>query len=223
MQAVWGVPKDAASVIRPPSKPMNGLPEHTHMNVTLVIGVHREELGFGIKAARAVEKIVQVVHITKGLSHRKSLYRSGFYHSTAHREMYLQLHQQLKEKTDMVIDLHTGINETGRCADIFSADMSLLHTMKTKLDASAHHPLLSPGEERLYQIMPQDGQKEEEEALFSACHTIIPRQIWEGLEYTYVGLEIYLHETGDGTPVDYEYAAHLISLLSLSRDNTVKD
>ena len=202
---------------------MNGSPEPSQMNAVLVIGVHCEELGFGLKAAQAVEDSIQVVQITSGLSHEKSLYRSGFYHSTAHREMYLQLHQQLKGKANLVIDLHTGINETGRCADILSADTHLLRTMKTRLDAAVHHPLSSPGEERLYQIIQPEGRKEEAEALFSACHTIIPRQIWDGHEYTYAGLEIYLHEPGEGTPADYEYAAQLIRMLCLSADNTVKE
>ncbi len=202
---------------------MNGSPESAQMNNVLVIGVHCEEFGFGFRAAQLVENNIQVVQITSGLSHEKSLYRSDFYHSTAHREMYLQLHQQLKRKADFVIDLHTGINETGRCADILSAETHLLRTMKTRLETAAENPFSLPGAERLYQIIQSDGQHEGDETLFPACHTIIPRQIWGGLEYTYAGLEIYLHEPGEGTPADCEYAAQLIRMLCLSADNIGKE
>lgn len=193
------------------------------MNAILVVGVHSEELGFGLKTAQLVDNSVEVVRITSGLSNKKSVYRSGFYHSTAHREMYLQLHQQLKGRADLVIDLHTGINEIGRCADILSADTHLLHTMKLKLNAPVQHLLSSTGEERLYQIIQAEGKKEKAGTMFSACHTIIPRHIWSGHEYIYAGLEIYLHEPGEGTPADCEYAAQLISMLCFSVDSTSKN
>lgn len=198
---------------------MNGSPKASNMNAVLVIGVHREELGFGIKTAQTIDDNIQVVQISSGLSHKKSLYRSSFYHSTAHREMYLQLHQLLKGKADLVIDLHTGINETGRCADILSADPHLLGTIQSQLDSAVHHPLSSPGEERLYQIIQAEAQKSHTKTLFPACHTIIPEQIWNGTEYTYAGLEIYLYEPGDGTLADCQYAAQLIHMLCLYKGN----
>lgn len=189
------------------------------MNKTLVVGIHREELDFGLKVARTVENFIHVVRINNGLSHAKSLYRSSFYHSTAHREMYLQLHQQLKGKTNFAIDLHTGINESGRCADIHSADPRLLRNIKTGLDADALQPHSAPGEERLYRITESAGQGEEKNGLFPVSHTIIPRRIWAGHDYIYAGLEIYLGEPGAGTSADCQYAARLIRLLCLSADN----
>lgn len=193
------------------------------MNAVLVIGVHCEEFAFGLKAAQLIENDIQVVQVTSGLSHEKSLYLSGFYHSIAHREMYLQLHQQLKGKADLVIDLHTGINETGRCADILSADTCLLRTMKTRLETIVQHPFSLPGEERLYQITQLDGQYERNDGPFPACHTIIPQQIWGGHDYIYAGLEIYLHEPGEGSMADCEYGVQLIRMLCLSVENIVKE
>ena len=65
----------------------------------LVTGIHREELAFGKQVITLLgESGIQVVQIDNVFSHERSFYRSGFYHSTAHREMYLQLHQQLAGK-----------------------------------------------------------------------------------------------------------------------------
>lgn len=195
---------------------MNGRAEIPRGNSTLVIGVHREELGFGIKVAPLVDPFIRILRIDNGLNHEKKLYRSGFYHSKAHREMYLQLHQQLKGKTALVIDLHTGINEPGRCADILSADVQLLGAMNKQLDMITRHPLSRPGAERLYQIIPHDEQSKNNAPSFPACHTIIPRKIWDGRDYIYVGLEIYLQDYGEGLAADHEYAAQLIRMICLT-------
>jgi len=206
---------------------MNGL--HNQQDRTLpilVIGIHREELAFGRSVADVVPNSVRIVQIDKGLSHKKSFYKSGFYHSTVHREIYLQLHQQIKGKTDLIIDLHTGINTSGRCADILSAEVSMLCRIKKQLDNVKYHPLSPPGEERLYEIIPTDKRREKGRSLFPACHTIIPRRIWDEPTYIYVGLEIYLQESGEGTPTDFEYATKLIHMLCLATDdakNTQKD
>lgn len=195
---------------------MNGSSENKQIAATLVIGIHREELGFGRKVAAKAGSTVYVVQIDKGLTHEKSFYRSDFYRSAAHREMYLQLHQQLKGKANLVIDLHTGINESGRCADILSANTHLLHRMKAMLDAIDLHPLSPPGKERLYQITQPDEHRQNKDTVFAASHTIIPQKIWDAHEYTYIGLEIYLHEPGDGSAADSDYAVKLIHMLCLA-------
>jgi len=184
-------------------------------DTALVVGIHKEELAFGQQVARLMEgNGVHIVMIDNGLSHDRSYYRSGFYHSTAHREMYLQLHQQLiQKKVALVIDLHTGINETGRCADILSANTILLKKIDLLLDKVEKHTFSAPGEERLYEITLIDEKKKDMNDSFSACHTIIPQKIWDSREYTYAGLEIYLRDAGEGFTSDWEYAAGLIRML----------
>lgn len=201
---------------------MNGLSERGTMRVALVIGVHSEELAFGSQVAWKLDSSVHVVRITNGLSHEKSLYQSGFYYSAAHQEMYLQIHQQLKGKIDLVIDLHTGINDSGRCADILSADTRLLRCMQTTLAAIIDHPFSPPDEERLYRITSSDERRTEDAPLFPVCHTIIPEQVWNNREYIYAGLEIYLHEPGKGTAGDCDYAFQLIHLLSSCAEQTTR-
>jgi hypothetical protein len=220
-----GVTKVAASVILQPLKPMNGLLDvvvkEKKNETALVIGVHKEELSFGKQVTRLMaESGIHIVTIDNGLSHDRSYYRSGFYHSTAHREMYLQLHQQLVgKKVVLVIDLHTGINETGRCADILSADTTLLERMDVLLKGVGKHIFSAPGEERLYEIILPDAKSRNENDSISACHTIIPQKVWNAHEYTYVGLEIYFREAGQGFSSDWEYAAGLIQMLNGSLTN----
>ena len=199
---------------------MNGTPEQSQLHGSLIIGVHREKLAFALKVVQQLDSNIHVIRIESGLSHERSLYRSGFYHSTAHREMYLQLHQQLKGKMDFVIDLHTGINETGRCADILTADTEVLQNMKKQLDTIVHHTLSPPGEEHLYRITEPDEHKKNRISTFPVCHTIIPKRVWDGGVYVYADLEIYLHGADEGTLVDCEYAAQLIRMLCRSMINT---
>lgn len=195
---------------------MNGFSENKQIVATLVTGIHREELGFGRKVAAKVENNVVLVQIDKGLSHEKGFYENGFYYSAVHKEIYLQLHQQLRGKTNLVIDLHTGINESRYCADILSADTQLLRRMRSMLDATSQQRLSSSGDERLYQIIQPDDRRAQKELSFSCCHTIIPQKIWAASEYTYAGLEIYLHEPGEGSTADSDYAVELIHMLCLA-------
>lgn len=190
-------------------------------NTALVIGVHKEELAFGKKVVTLMaESDIHIVQIDNGLSHERSYYRSGFYHSTAHREMYLQLHQQLVgNKVDLVIDLHTGINETGRCADIMSANLDLLNKMHLLFEGVEKHTFSEPGEERLYKIIKSDERSKQKDGSFSVCHTIIPHKVWDAREYIYTGLEIYLHETGNGFLPDWEYTVGLIRMLKSTSNN----
>jgi len=187
----------------------------------LVIGIHREELAFGKKVAEMMaESDIHIVQIDNGLSHERSYYRSGFYHSTIHREMYLQLHQQLTgKKVDLVVDLHTGINETGRCADIMSADTALLGKMDGLLKGVEKHTFSDPGEERLYEIIHENERSTTDNSALSVCHTIIPQKVWKSREYIYAGLEIYLREPGQGAEPDWEYAVGLIRMLWNSLEN----
>ncbi len=190
-------------------------------DTALIIGIHLEELAFGKQVAALMEDSgIHIVQIDNGLSHKRSHYRSGFYHSTVHREMYLQLHQQLvRKKVGLVIDLHTGINETGRCADILSADTNFLGKMDGLLNGVKKHTFSAPGEERLYEIIPTDKKRLNNKSLFSACHTIIPQKVWNLHDYIYAGLEIYLNETGEGFSSDWEYAAGLVQMLNASLKN----
>jgi hypothetical protein len=177
----------------------------------LVIGIHKKELDFGRQVAAILpEPDIRVVQIDQGLPQQESFNGKGYYYSTFHREIYLQLHQQIKNKIDLLIDLHTGINEFGRCADIYCSDSHFLYRFKeTRMASTMNQPEPSKAV-RLFEIKTVSSGVPAQSSGFPVCHTIIPGQVWEAAKYSYVGLEVYLKETGKGQPEDWYYAVRLI-------------
>jgi hypothetical protein len=116
---------------------MNGSINAKNFNTALVIGIHKKELAFGCRVAEALPRAgIRIVRIDQGLPQEESFNGRGYYYSAFHREIYLQLHQQVKTEIRLLIDLHTGINESGRCADIYCSDHHLLVKLKKSLNDS---------------------------------------------------------------------------------------
>lgn len=91
----------------------------------LIIGVHREELSFGRRVAAALESSgIRLLSVEHGMP--RDRYRRGdFYHDTCLPELYLQIHQQIQGRNDLVIDLHTGVDDKGRLAEIYCHEAGL--------------------------------------------------------------------------------------------------
>ena len=182
------------------------------LETLLVIGIHREELGFGDRVAALLNSDhIQVMRIPKGISHARTGANSLFYYKTLHREIYLQLWQQAKGHYRLLIDLHCGLNDDGRCADIYCRDERLLHCV-TRL--TSHTDL---GERlRLVKILAGSEVKhptEYSDDIEVTALTSIPEQIWNSRSLIYVGLEIYLKEEGEGAAEDWHFARDLIEIL----------
>ena len=98
------------------------------MNDTLLVtGIHRDELGFGDRVATVLPRgAVEVIRIPQGIPQPRRGPGEQFYSRTEHREIYLQLHQQVRGRYRLMIDLHKGLDETGRGAEIFCNDEALL-------------------------------------------------------------------------------------------------
>ncbi|MBL0715301.1 MAG: hypothetical protein JJV98_16550 [Desulfosarcina sp.] len=190
---------------------MNGSHNPTDIRTGLVIGIHKKELDFGRQVAALLpETDIRIVRIDQGLPQQESFRGRGYYYGAFHREIYLQLHQQVKNKIDLLIDLHTGINEAGRCADLFCSDKNLLGRLEKtlneyKVNLSDHSPAV-----RMYEITTVDSQAPAASRRFPVCHTIIPRAVWNSAHYSYVGLEIYLPKAGKGKPADWNYGVGLV-------------
>ncbi|MCP5426022.1 MAG: hypothetical protein H6970_13290 [Gammaproteobacteria bacterium] len=175
----------------------------------LVTGIHREELEFGDQVAALLDTHqIGVMRIPEGISHTRPGSEDLFYYNTRHREIYLQLRQQVKAHYRLLIDLHCGLNETGRCADVYCRDPWLLHGV-----AQASKPLGLGERLRVVRIL---GDSEEVEPpddfpdILLWARTPIPEQIWNNRRFLYVGLEIYLADTGAGQAEDWRYARDLI-------------
>ena len=193
---------------------MNGLISAAIIRTGLVIGIHKKELDFGRQvAANLPETDIKIVQIDQGLPQQESFNGRGYYYSTFHREIYLQVHQQVKNKIDLMIDLHTGINESGRCADIFCSDERLLSRIKKTLNKSKVNLSENSQAVRLFEITTVSSEKHAASSSFPVCHTIIPGCIWESAPYSYVGLEIYLQEPGKGKQDDWHYGAGLVEVI----------
>ncbi len=194
---------------------MNGLVNSADICTGLVIGIHKKELDFGKQVAAILpETDIRTVQIDQGLPQQESFNRRGYYYSTFHREIYLQLHQQVKNKIDLMIDLHTGINESGRCADIFCNDDYMLEMIEKTLNKSKINFSEDSQAVRLFKITDVSPKEPvSSSSSFPVCHTIIPGSVWESANYTYVGLEIYLQKAGKGKQADWDYGAKLAKII----------
>ena len=172
----------------------------------LVTGIHREELGFGDRVAALVDRRqVEVLRIAHGISNARTGTDDRFYSDTEHREIYLQLRQQIRQQPQWrgspLLDLPAGVDEHGPCADIYSANEALLSCLDTRLRPDPRV--------RLVRIVdnPSTGDASRADAL---ARTRIPRSLWDSRDWVYVGLEIYLAQPADGGPDDCRLASEVI-------------
>jgi hypothetical protein len=178
----------------------------------LVTGVHREELGFGDRVAALLDaERIDVLRIPEGITQRRTGTGRHFYVNAQHREIYLQLRQQVRGRYALLIDLHSGIDRDGPCADVFCRRESFLACLAAGLgqagvtDAVRLIRILADGETRVS----ADGAGVVE----AAAHTWIPRAIWDRTSPLYVGLEVYLPEAGEGGCRDWRFACGLIEAI----------
>lgn len=165
----------------------------------LVIGIHREELAFGMAVAAGLNRErIDVLSITEGLSGRHPRPDQRFHYDTLHRALYLQLLPHVRGRHRLLIDLHTGLDHQAPCADIYSRDTPRL----ASLIAHAAHLSTQP------RLIPMDRAQEG-----LSTETVIPPEVWRNPRFLYVGLEIYLSQAGAGSDADHVYARALIEAL----------
>jgi hypothetical protein len=172
----------------------------------LVTGIHREELGFGDRVAALVDpEQVEVLRIARGISNSRIGTGDQFYSDTEHREIYLQLRQQLRQQPlsrgSALIDLHAGVDEQAPCADIYLASETLLSCLEQVLGPDSRVRLVRITDKLL---------PDHETRAGALARTRIPRCLWESKDWLYVGLEIYLAQPGDGRPEDWGFASDLV-------------
>jgi len=180
----------------------------------LVIGVHTEERAFGKHVADEAEKSgIHVLCVDHGLSHKRR-YGDFFYHSTFLKELYLQLNQQIQGKYPLVIDLHSGVNEPGRFAEIYCKETGFLDALGRFLKADWGAGSREPEAIRMLKIVKDisrcDGHPKQG---YSVCRSFIPETVWAGGHYLYVGLEIYLSALGEGSPEEWRFARRIINCI----------
>ncbi|MCP5277752.1 MAG: hypothetical protein H6935_05235 [Thiobacillus sp.] len=172
----------------------------------LVIGVHREELAFGEQVAAGLDPgETAVLRIGEGLSGRRPRPDELFHYDTLHRELYHQLLAHVRKRAyRLVIDLHTGIDRDGPCADIYCKDAALSGCVEMALRYA--DPAWGR-RSRVVPFAPTSGQTP-----FATC--VIPEQVCNSPQFLYVGLEIFLPEHRAAQAEDWNYARGLVRLLA---------
>ncbi len=169
----------------------------------LVTGVHRDELGFGDRVAALMVPGLELMRIPQGIPQPRRSPTNRFLSRTQHHELYLQLYQQVKGRYGLLIDLHQGLDEAGRSAEIFCHDPGFLAGLEAQMEAGGG----KQGARLIHIASPGDTSPVGD----ASARTWIPQKLWCLDTPLYVGLEIYLPAPGDGEPEDWDYAAGLIS------------
>jgi hypothetical protein len=177
-------------------------------DTVLVTGIHREELAFGDRVAELLQDDdIDVLRIPHGIPQKTHGTDAVFYATTRHREIYLQLRQQVKARYRLLIDLHCGIDDGGHCADVFCHDPGLRECLECQARSD-------PSMTRVRVIGIVAGDETPSSAAdgprVTAAHTWIPRKVWQDSRCTYVGLEIYLPDGHHGDEDDWRFACSLV-------------
>ena len=185
----------------------------------LVTGIHREELQFGDRVTKLLDTdVIDIMRIPQGIARARTGTEDTFYYGTRHREIYLQLRQQLRGRYRLLIDLHCGIDETGHCADIFCHDRHFLTCLA--LQSAIAKP---PASVRLIKIVEPNSStavNSRDGIIAADAYTWIPREVWDDDRCTYVGLEVYLQHGNEGTEEDWRFAHTLIgSICTCTNDD----
>ncbi|QVL48205.1 MAG: hypothetical protein KFB96_21670 [Thiocapsa sp.] len=175
--------------------------------VLLVIGAHRGELGFGERvAARLDPATFAVLRIPLGLSGQRPLPDELTSWRQRHGELYLQILERVQPGQQLIIDLHTGIDELRRSADVFCAAPNLLARI-----ASAGPVDGDPV--RGIQLVADTGGALADLAgvrPFPLARPDLPPLVWDRATPRYVGVEVYVACEGSGSPDDHAFAADLL-------------
>jgi hypothetical protein len=175
----------------------------------LVLGIHREELAFGEAVTAGLDPArIDLLRIPEGVSGARPTQDQAFYYRASHRELYGQILRQIRGRYDLVIDLHCGINEPGRCADLFSADASLLQCVCA---AARHTPGVTPSPVRPVLLGAGGPPATDAPSLPLRAVTVIPEEIWRNPAFSYLGIEVFLPAAGAGSPEDWALARGLIN------------
>lgn len=185
--------------------------------VLLVIGVHRGELAFGeAVAARLDPARFSLLRIPDGLSGHRPRPDERDAYRRLHEELYHQILRHLEPAHQLLIDLHTGIDETRRCADVLCADPALLAHVAAAGGGAADPPVrclrladaATPAPPHPDPAHPAPTHP----APWPVAHPDLPRRVWWQAHPRYVCVEVYLPEAGgSGTPADQVFAATLLT------------
>jgi len=175
------------------------MPEQPAPPILLVIGIHREELAYGRAVAAGLDPArTEVLEIPDGLSGVRPRPDQRFRYDTLHQALYRQLLAHIRPGHRILLDLHTGQDETGPCSDLYCHERGRLKGVLARAILPAPAP-------RLFALGHcTDGH---------CAETIIPPTLWRNSHFLYVGMEIYLPAPGNIGMGDVAYGRGLVQAL----------
>ncbi len=177
----------------------------------LIIGAHLEELSFGEKTVKGLSKTgIETIRIDRGISNEgnrnqpKSRRMSGLHH------LYYGIDERVRNRFDLVLDLHYGFSAEAWGTDIFSSKAGFLDFLDTELDRTFPKRVHSPENVRLFKIIQNEGSKAPVfDDRFPVCLSFLPESIVNNEYYHYVGLEFYL-TSKKGSRADHRLSRRMI-------------
>ncbi|TVQ89577.1 MAG: hypothetical protein EA400_07320 [Chromatiaceae bacterium] len=199
--------------------------------VLLVVGAHRDERAFGERVAALLDPArFTVLRIAVGICGARPRADELPAYRRQHAELYRQIAGYIAPAHRLLIDLHAGIHESGRCADVLCADAALLAAVQARLTAPgltarAGLPVVPPTPVRGVRLVADTAlaalpasREQPPEAPAGAPWAIvrpeIPASIWARPVPRYVGLEVYLQAEGAGQQDDWQFARALIETIA---------
>lgn len=169
------------------------------MKALLVIGIHREERAFGEAVAAGMSRRdLDVLVVEDGLSGQRPRPDQRYRYDTLHGELYSQLPAQVAGRYGVLIDLHTGLDRSGPSVDLICADPARLAALPARFGADRVRVVALGG--------PETGRPRAE--------TVIPESVWRHPDFLYVGVEVFLPESGAGTQEQQAFARGLVEALA---------
>jgi hypothetical protein len=181
----------------------------------LVVGAHREERVFGeAVAARLPATGFDVLRIEHGLSGRRPGPEELDTYRRCHRDLYEQILDHIRPTHQVLLDLHTGLDEAELCAEVLSADTELLRCVERcgALGlAGSPEGTLAPHARRLRGVQlvaeyPLEGRPDATagpRAGWPWLKPDIPAAVWRAQHPLYIGIEIYLPGAAGEAGVDF--------------------
>ncbi|MBK1630423.1 hypothetical protein CKO31_06620 [Thiohalocapsa halophila] len=189
----------------------------------LVVGVHREERAFGeAVAAQLPAADFDLLRIEQGLSGRRPGPDELTAYRRRHRALYAQILDHITPAHRMVLDLHTGFDEAGPCADVLCADTRLLRCVEQQRMSSRHDASPAPQGVRGVQLVDAEpavrpavmegvAAGPEPRERWPSLKPDIPHAVWCAGGFLYVGIEIYLPTTSQDSVVHARFGAAVVS------------
>jgi len=182
-----------------------------HPVILVVIGAHRDELAFGDKVAGLLdEQRFSILRIQQGICGIRPRPDERAAFLRRHHDLYMQILDHVAPHHQVLIDLHCGIDQTGKHADLFSADPKVLACL-THATAAAASDIPDASIRGVRLVADTTVTADPTPDGWPVARAEIPEPIWNRPIPRYVGVEVYLTADGAGSDGEQHFAATVLA------------